>query len=269
MRLLFIFPLFISNGILSQTFDLNKINQHVGDVLTAHQVSYVQDQAEIKEESKPFLDSFAVFMINNPLILVELNVYNCEPLSSESAYKSLSCRRTETITAYLTAKGVNRNHILEKSHTHWPAVMLNGTDIVPKHLANDEHILKYNQRTEFKLLLTDYDLNKGRFLGQKFELKCDSGQTWGQPIEIIRRTKVEMIRFTVPGPLIPTSLHLSSLVSSPYDCNDLLFIRKPYEIGDKAIIFWIELTNLPDGIHELSVTNAEKRMKFELNLSTN
>lgn len=78
-------------------------------------IYYDYDKWDIREESKPNLDSLYTILVENPGITIELSSHT-DSRGSESYNQTLSQKRAESCVAYLISKGIAKDRLVAKGY---------------------------------------------------------------------------------------------------------------------------------------------------------
>ena len=117
-----------------------------GDVFQLPEINWDYDSYSLRESSMPTLEIVAEFLVNNPLIVVELQSH-CDSRGQNAYNQKLSDRRARSAARYLTDRGVSSNQVVPigKGETQLKNECANG---VPCSEAKHEQ----NRRTEFVIV---------------------------------------------------------------------------------------------------------------------
>lgn len=115
-------------------------------------IYYDYNKADIRDESKPTLDSLYQILVENPNITIELGSHT-DSRGSDTYNQTLSQKRAESCVAYLIAKGIDQTRIVAKGYgesqpledcSKYPDCPAEGEGDCPCH--------QKNRRTEFKII---------------------------------------------------------------------------------------------------------------------
>ena len=101
---------------------------------------------DIREDARPYLDSVAKLLKDNPDLKVEISSH-CDSRGSNFFNKQLSEKRAKAVTDYLVKKGIRRSALISKGYGE--KRLLNNCDD-SRECSESEHQL--NRRTEFKVI---------------------------------------------------------------------------------------------------------------------
>lgn len=116
-------------------------------------IYYDYDKSNIRDESKPTLDSLYQILVENPGITIELSSHT-DSRGSESYNKTLSQKRAESCVNYLIGKGIAKDRLVAKGYGESkPLEDCTGQDGCSNE-SNSEDCACHqkNRRTEFKIL---------------------------------------------------------------------------------------------------------------------
>lgn len=156
-QLLFILTLLLTNSEQSfgQTSTFTDTTFKVGDKLVASPIYFELNKAIIKRESYSYLDSLAVFLIENKNLVIEVGNHT-DSRTSNKYSTCLSCKRAKVIVSYLISKGVPTERLTAIGYLDTKPII---TDAEIEKLQSKEEIEKahqINRRTEFKIVRVDY-----------------------------------------------------------------------------------------------------------------
>ena len=119
---------------------------------TIRNIYYDYNKADIKDESKPNLDSVYQILIDNPSITIELGSHT-DSRGSDAYNENLSQKRAESCVAYLLAKGIPQSRITAKGYGESePLEDCSKYPDCPKEGEGDCPCHQKNRRTEFKII---------------------------------------------------------------------------------------------------------------------
>ena len=114
----------------------------IGKAYRLRNIYYDYDKSNIRDESKPTLDSLYQILIENPGITIELSSHT-DSRGSDTYNQTLSQKRAESCVNYLISKGINPTRLTSKG---WGETAL----LVKNAKTEDEH--QQNRRTTFKVV---------------------------------------------------------------------------------------------------------------------
>ncbi|NOS93165.1 MAG: OmpA family protein [Cyclobacteriaceae bacterium] len=139
---------------ISENFDLTDVKEYaevkkdlvlapiqVGEAIQLKNIFFEQGLAVLKDESKPELDRFIHFLVNNPSIRIELHGHT-DNVGTKSVLLKLSKERMRAVKSYLVKNGVAPSRITGKGF---------GAS-QPMHINDTEQHRKLNRRVEFIIL---------------------------------------------------------------------------------------------------------------------
>ncbi len=131
------------SGTETEPFHLEASLQPIekGSTLVLRNVFFEVDQAVLLPESFPELDQLAIFMKDNPKLVIELGGHT-DNSGSDEHNLILSLQRAEVVCKYLIAKGIEQNRLIPKGYGSTNPVAENA----------EEEGRKQNRRTEMKIL---------------------------------------------------------------------------------------------------------------------
>lgn len=122
----------------------------INSVYTAH-IDMTIDNRDIREESKPTLDSIADFMLRHPELIIELGSYT-DQRGSDSANLVLSQARANKVKDYLVKKGIYRYALPAVGYGESSPVVPQSVIDRTKGSTEQEDLYQRNRRYEFKIL---------------------------------------------------------------------------------------------------------------------
>jgi outer membrane protein OmpA-like peptidoglycan-associated protein len=116
-------------------------------------IYYDYDKSDIREESKPNLDSLYQILVENPGITIELSSHT-DSRGSETYNQTLSQKRAESCVNYLISKGIAKDRMVAKGYGESkPLENCTGLDGCSNESNSDDcPCHQKNRRTEFKIL---------------------------------------------------------------------------------------------------------------------
>jgi outer membrane protein OmpA-like peptidoglycan-associated protein len=116
-------------------------------------IYYDYDKSDIREESKPTLDSLYQILIENPGITIELSSHT-DSRGSDTYNQTLSQKRAESCVNYLIAKGIPQSRMTAKGYGESKPVEDCTTQDGCSNESNSEDCPCHqkNRRTEFRIL---------------------------------------------------------------------------------------------------------------------
>lgn len=128
---------------INATLELQKIDY--GSEITLDNIYYDFDKWELRDESKPALDSLALLLKNNPAIEIELMSHtDCQ---GEDNYNMiLSQKRAQSVVDYVVSKGVSLSRLIARGYGETALI-----DTCPCEECTEEQHQK-NRRTTFRML---------------------------------------------------------------------------------------------------------------------
>ncbi len=116
-------------------------------------IYYDYDKSDIREESKPTLDSLYQILIENPGITIELSSHT-DSRGSETYNQTLSQKRAESCVAYLIGKGIDKARMTAKGYGEGkPVEGCTGQEGCSNESNSEDcPCHQKNRRTEFKIL---------------------------------------------------------------------------------------------------------------------
>lgn len=139
---------------ISENFDLTDVKEYaevkkdlvlapiqVGEAIQLKNIFFEQGLALLKDESKPELDRFIHFLMNNPSIKIELHGHT-DNVGTKSGLLKLSKERVRAVKSYLVKNGIAPSRITGKGFGASQPMQINDT----------EQHRKLNRRVEFIIL---------------------------------------------------------------------------------------------------------------------
>jgi outer membrane protein OmpA-like peptidoglycan-associated protein len=135
----------------SQTFTLADSNFTVGSYLRTYRILFNLGKADLREESKLYLDTVAAYMLKYDNPAFEISVH-ADSRGSLQSGTNITQARARCISQYLISKGVPSNRLLAKGYGATKLLVSEAKMNALKTKEEYEQAQQLNRRVEFKII---------------------------------------------------------------------------------------------------------------------
>ena len=140
-----------------QTFSLSDTTFKVNDIMRTYRIMPdINNNIYLMSESRPFLDSLAIFLIKNKTLVLEVGRY-LDSRGEDQRNLFLTQSHANAVIEYLVLeRGINRKRLISVGYGETEPIVSKEKIKKMKDPATINLAHRINRRTEFKILKTDY-----------------------------------------------------------------------------------------------------------------
>lgn len=134
-----------------QTFSLSDTHFTKGSYYRTYRILFELAKPTLLEQSKPLLDSIAIFMNNNPTLQFEIGV-NSDSRGSDISNTNITAARAKSIQQYLVGKQVSETRLKSVGYGESQLLIKDQEINGLKTIEEKEGQHQLNRRVEFKII---------------------------------------------------------------------------------------------------------------------